>query len=161
MGTLPLLEPRPERPFWLEVLSQAFDDRIWSREPISMLALAARRETQIAQHLLRYGIEPDTSLPRRFDSRPIQYEAAATGQDELVEVLLAHGAGVKVTDRSGWTLLHAACYFGRLSPEHSSKLAATSMRKRHNGICMTQGNRTDNTKLSLSTLQQWPVEPRL
>ncbi|KAL5000855.1 ankyrin repeat-containing domain protein [Aspergillus recurvatus] len=103
-----------QKAFWLEVLAQRIDSPPWScRKPMSILELAVNEgKTEIAQRLLEYGMDPDARIQGWFYERPILYEAAATGQHELVEILLAHGAGVKVTDKSGWTPLHAACYFG-------------------------------------------------
>ncbi|KAL4971954.1 ankyrin repeat-containing domain protein [Aspergillus desertorum] len=100
--------------FWLEVLAQPVEDPGGFGQRHSIFELAVVPQSlETAQHLLEYGMDPNTRLSGPWhDGKPMLYYAAETGQSELVELLLAHGASIELTDFYGWTPLHAACYFG-------------------------------------------------
>ncbi|KAL2865966.1 ankyrin repeat-containing domain protein [Aspergillus lucknowensis] len=63
-------------------------------------------------HLIAYGMDPNTKLPRGWQGATILHDAVRRGRGELVAVLLTHGADITITDNHGWSVLHTACYNG-------------------------------------------------
>jgi ankyrin repeat protein len=59
---------------------------------------------------LRAGADPNPSLSTSMG--PLHW-AAFAGQAACVELLLEHGASLRLRNPDGWTALHAACYGGR------------------------------------------------
>jgi ankyrin repeat protein len=99
--------PAPDKSFWLEALVKPND--------ISLNVLhCAVRENNVGmvEHLLAYGMDPNTKMPDGWKTGPILCDAAYKGRSELVSTLLAHGATVAATDNYGWNALHNACYAG-------------------------------------------------
>lgn len=60
---------------------------------------------RIVAALLEHGADPDTS---EQDGRPPIISAIYSQDKDVVELLLAHKAGVNAKDRSGWSPLHCA-----------------------------------------------------
>ncbi|CBF83993.1 hypothetical protein AN2797.2 [Aspergillus nidulans FGSC A4] len=100
--------------FWLNILSQPVEIPSEYGQRQSMFEMAViLGNLQMTQHLLAYGMDPNTRLSGWWrDGKPLLYYAAERGHSGLVELLLTQGASVDLTDLYGWTPLHAACYFG-------------------------------------------------
>ncbi|KAL3433218.1 ankyrin repeat-containing domain protein [Aspergillus tetrazonus] len=100
--------------FWLNILSQPVEIPNGYGQRQSIFEMAVIHENlQMTQHLLAYGMDPNTRLSGwRQDGKPLLYYAAERGHSNLVELLLTQGASVDLTDLYGWTPLHAACYSG-------------------------------------------------
>ena len=87
----------------------------------ALTAAARRGSTRLARRLLEAGA--DATLRDGFGNPPLFLCASLRGpagaphlgpQQDLAELLLAHGAQVDGADARGATALHAAVYYGRL-----------------------------------------------
>jgi len=79
----------------------------WEKDPAALKLMEACREGWVeeARHILATtGYDPDLTV---HGSRPI-IEAASGGRVTTVKMLIERGSNVNVTDKRGWTALHAA-----------------------------------------------------
>ncbi|KAL3454105.1 ankyrin repeat-containing domain protein [Aspergillus insuetus] len=92
---------------WLQALTKPNESKV------NVLHCAIRENNvEMVNHLLAYGMDPNTEMPNGWNTGPILCDAAYKGRSELVATLLAHGANVAATDKYGWNALHNACYTG-------------------------------------------------
>ncbi|KAL3490044.1 ankyrin repeat-containing domain protein [Aspergillus germanicus] len=94
---------------WLEALTKPNEINL------NVLHCAIRENNvEMTNHLLAYGMDPNTEMPNGWNTGPILCDAAYKGRGELVAALLAHGANVAKTDKYGWNALHNASYTGHV-----------------------------------------------
>jgi hypothetical protein len=96
-----------DKHFWLEALTKPNESNL------NVLHCAIRENNvEMANHLLAYGMDPNTEMPNGWNTGPILCDAAYKGRSELVATLLAHGVNVAAGGKYGWSALHNACYTG-------------------------------------------------
>ncbi|KAL3461665.1 ankyrin repeat-containing domain protein [Aspergillus heterothallicus] len=97
----------PTSPFWLDALKKTNDN------DSNILHCAVRENNfAMADHLLAYGMDPNTRMSNGWNNGPLICYAAYNGRAELLSTLLAHGADITATDKYGWNALHNACHAG-------------------------------------------------
>lgn len=85
-----------------------------SGETMFQLAVKANN-AQMVSHLLKLGADMKSEIEYLRKKLPPLYHAANQGHEELLFVLLAHGASVETSESYGWRPLHAASYNGHIS----------------------------------------------
>ena len=84
----------------------------WSPDGFTALHLAAFfGQPEMVALLLKYGAVVNTTARNPMKVMPL-HSAAAARNLKSVELLLEHGADVKVQQQGGWTALHAAAHHG-------------------------------------------------
>jgi uncharacterized protein len=97
----------------------------WSADGLTALHLACfYGQEEAAERLLAAGADPSAQARNEAAFTPLQ-DAASAGHNNIVLLLLAHGADINIANPQGWTALHLAASVGHQDVVESLLLSGT------------------------------------